>query len=615
VARRSRRGSPQVRLRAGFILIAMVFSLFAARLVQLQGVDPGQYAAMAAAQGTRTLTLPAQRGEIFDRFGEPLADSVEGRAVIANPAETADAAPQVATFLARELGVDYTTTLRKLRVEGSRFQYIARHVPATKADDVMKAASEIAADAAEKKDKTTQTGFGGLFTQRDPIRIYPAHDVAANVLGFVGEPSKKADVEKGRTYQPYGGLEEAFNKALSGKDGEERYEFGAGDNRLPLGDNTTVAPVDGQDITTTIDRDLQWYAQRTLRQAVIGAKARSGIAIVMDSQTGELLTLADYPTFDAEDPASAHVSDRRARSLNLAYEPGSVEKVLTMAALLDEGKVTPRTKLLVPGQLDRQDRPIKDHWEHGLIKLTLAGVLAKSSNIGTVLAADRFAPGELRSYLTRFGLGAASGVGLAGETRGSIPEGPAWTSQVGDRIAFGQSLSVNAVQMAAAVNTVANGGVRVDPTLIRGEATRDDGVRVGTDVSTTRRVVSEEAARQTTRMMQLVTDPEDGVAPAAQVPGYTVAGKTGTAQRVGTCVVDGVKQGCYDGTVTVSFAGFAPAQDPRFTVYVAIQAPTVAGAGGGATAGPVFSKIMGQALQRYSVPESTAPGRKYPVEW
>ncbi|MXG90833.1 penicillin-binding protein 2 [Nocardioides sp. YIM 123512] len=584
----------------------MVFSLFAARLVQLQGVDPGQYAAMAAAAGTRTLTLPAQRGEIFDRFGEPLADSVEGRAVIANPAETTDDAPAVAAFLARELGVDYTTTLRKLRVKGSQFQYIARHVPATKADDVL---------AAAKAQSDDVDGFKGLFTQRDPIRIYPAHDVAANVLGFVGEPSKKADVEAGRTYQAYGGLEEAFNKALSGKDGEERYEFGAGDTRLPLGNNTTVAPVDGQDITTTIDRDLQWYAQRTLRQAVIGAKARSGIAIVMDTQTGELLTLADYPTFDAEDPASAHKSDRQARSLNLAYEPGSVEKVLTMAALLDEGKVTPRTKLLVPGQLDRQDRPIKDHWEHGLIKLTLAGVLAKSSNIGTVLAADRFGSGELRSYLEKFGLGAVSGVGLGGETRGSIPEGPAWTSQVGDRIAFGQSLSVNAVQMAAAVNTIANGGVRVDPTLIRGEATRDDGTRVGTDVSTTRRVVSEEAARQTTKMMQLVVDPEDGVAPAAQVPGYSVAGKTGTAQRVGTCVVDGVKQGCYDGTVTVSFAGFAPAENPRFTVYVALQAPTVAGAGGGATAGPVFSKIMGQALQRYSVPESTAPGKKYPVEW
>jgi cell division protein FtsI (penicillin-binding protein 3) len=588
--RGSRRGSPHVRLRIGFVLIAMVLSLFGARLVQLQGLDPGSYAAMAAAEGTVDVVLPAERGDILDRNGQPLAVSVDGLMVVGNPEETEEQAPEIARFLAQRLDVDYIDVLKRLRgsKEGSQFEYLARHVPSTLAKDVLQEADD--------------RGFDGLSTRRDPVRSYPARDIAANVIGFLG------------TDQPYGGLEEIFDKALSGKDGSEKYEVGAG-NRIPLGDSTTVPAVDGRDLRTTIDRDLQWYAQRVLRQAVEDADGESGIAVVMDTRTGEVLALADDPTFDAADPAASPVRDRRARSLNLSYEPGSVEKVLTLSALIDAGKVDARTKMLVPGELHRQDRVIHDHWEHGLIKLTLAGVLAKSSNVGTVLASDRFAPGQLREYLAKFGLGQPSHVGLGAESRGNLPDPSLWNDQVEDRISFGQSLSVNAVQMAAAVNTIANKGVRVDPTLIQGEATRDDGMQIGTDVSTTRRVVSARAARQMTLMMERVVDADDGVAPAANVPGYRVAGKTGTAQRVVSCTVNGVKQGCYDGSNTVSFAGFAPAEDPRFTVYVVIQDPKVEGAGGGATAGPVFSDLMGFTLQRYGVAPSHRTQTVLPVEW
>ncbi len=586
--RGSRRGSPQVRLRVGFVLIAMVLSLFGARLVQLQGLDPGSYAAMAAAEGTVDVVLPAERGDILDRNGQPLAASIDGLMLVGDPKMTEDQAPEIARFLSQKLDVDYFTVLKRLRDKGSRFEYLARHVPSTLAKDVLREAED--------------RGYEGLSTRRDAVRSYPGHDVAANLVGFMG------------TDKPYGGLEEVFDKALSGKDGSEKYEVGAG-NRIPLGDNTTVPAVDGQDLHTTIDRDLQWYTQRVLRQAVERAGGSSGIAVVMDSRTGEVLALADDPTFDADDPGASPVKDRRARSLNLSYEPGSVEKVLTLSALIDTGKVNARTKMLVPGELHLQDRVIHDHWEHGLIKLTLAGVLAKSSNVGTVLASDKFDEGELRAYLARFGLGQPTNVGLGAESRGNLPDPSVWNSQIEDRITFGQSLSVNAMQMAAAVNTIANGGVRVDPTLIQGQARRDDGMEVGTDVSTTRRVVSTQAARQMTLMMERVVDQEDGVAPLANVPGYRVAGKTGTAQRVGTCTVNGVKQGCYDGTNTVSFAGFAPAEDPRFTVYVVIQAPKVEGAGGGITAGPVFSKLMGYALQRYGIPPSHREQTVLPIEW
>jgi cell division protein FtsI (penicillin-binding protein 3) len=569
-------------------MIAMVLSLFGARLVQLQGLDPESYAAMAAAEGTVDVVLPAQRGDILDRNGQPLAASIDGLMVVADPKLTEDQAPEIARFVSQELDVDYFVALKRLRAQGSRFEYLARHVPSTLANDVIRQAED--------------RGFEGLSTRRDPVRTYPGHDVASNIVGFVG------------TDKPYGGLEEVFNTYLSGRDGSEKYEVGAG-NRIPLGDNVTVPAVDGQDLHTTIDRDLQWYTQRVLRQAVEDAGGISGVAIVMDSRTGEVLALADDPTFDADDPGASPVRDRRARSLNLAYEPGSVEKVLTLSALIDAGKVTARTKLLVPGELHREDRTIHDHWEHGLIKLTLAGVLAKSSNVGTVLASDRFAPGELRSYLDRFGLGRPTNVGLGAESRGVLPDPSVWNDQIEDRISFGQSLSVNAMQMAAAVNTIANHGERVDPTLVKGRATRDDGMEIGTDVSTTHRVISPEAARQMILMMQRTVDPEDGVAPLAQVPGYVVAGKTGTAQRVGTCGTGAAARSCYDGTNTVSFAGFAPAQNPRFTVYVVIQAPKIAGAGGGATAGPVFSKLMGYALQRYGVPPDNRKQTRLPVEW
>ena len=580
-ATRRRRGSATVRLRLGFIVIAMVLSLFGARLVQLQGIDPKSYAAMAAAEGLVRVTLPAERGDILDRNGEPLADSVDGLMVVADPYMTTDEAPELAKFLATRLDVDYFRTLQLLREKGSRFEYVARRVPSTLATDVVSAAR--------------QAGFEGIDTRPDPIRDYPAGDVAANLIGFMG------------TDEALGGLERTFDTQLSGTDGSARYEIGGG-NRLPLGESTITRPVDGKDLRTTIDQDLQWFTQRVLRQTVEDSRGDSGFAVVMDSLTGEILALADHPTFDANHPLASSEEDLGSRAMSDVYEPGSVEKVLTLSGLIDAGKVTARTRLKVPGSLARQDRVIHDWFPHGVIRLTLAGVVAQSSNIGTVLSADKFARGELRSYLSQFGLGQTTNIGVRGETPGILPDPSVWTPQTQDRIAFGQSLSVNAVQMAAAVNTLANRGVRVSPSLIRGTATTEDGQRVGTDTTTTRRVVSERAARQTALMMERVVDPEVGVAPGANVPGYRVAGKTGTAQRVGE------ECGCYDGSFTVSFAGFAPADDPRFTIYVVVQNPRNGG-GGGSVTGPAFAKIMGYALRRYAVPPTGTKPSRLPVEW
>jgi cell division protein FtsI (penicillin-binding protein 3) len=579
--RGSMRGSPPFRLRFGLLVIAMVLSIFGARLVQLQGVDPNAYAEMAAAEGMVEVDLPASRGDILDRNGEPLAASVDGLMVVADPLLTADRAPELAKFLANRLDVDYFTILPRLREEGSRFEYIARRVPSTQATEVVAEAEE--------------AGFEGIDTRHDPVRDYPAGDVAANMVGFVG------------TDEALGGFERTFDSQLAGADGTARFAVGGG-NRIPLGESTIVPPEDGTDLRTTLDLDLQWYAQRVLRQTVEDARADSGFAVVMHTKTGEIMALADHPTFDASDPLQAPEEDLGSRAMSDVYEPGSVEKALTLSALIDSREVTPRTRIVVPPELRRDGRVIGDWFPHGQIRLTLAGVLAKSSNIGTVRASDRFAPGELRRYLSGFGLGERTDIGVRGEAPGILPDAGLWTRLVANRVAFGQSVSVNAVQMAAAINTVANGGLRVDPSLILGRATTDDGTVVGTDKTGTRRVISRKAAHQTALMMERVVAPEVAIAPGAAVPGYRVAGKTGTAQRVG------VGCGCYDGTFTVSFAGFAPADDPEFTIYVVVQNPRNGG-GGGSVAGPAFSKIMSFALRRYQVPPTGTRPSNLPVSW
>jgi cell division protein FtsI (penicillin-binding protein 3) len=580
--RRSLRGSAALRLRTGLVFIAVVMSFFGARLVQLQGVEPEKYATLAAATGgTVTVDLPATRGDILDRNGRPLADSVEGRMVVADPLQTRAHAAPIARFLSTRLHVDYFKTLHALSQEDTRFAYVARRVPASLAVRVVDAA--------------TALGYKGLDTRNDPVRSYPDHDIAANLVGFLG------------TDGPLAGLELTFDKELAGTDGSETYEVGAG-NRIPLGHSTVVPARNGTDLHTTIDEDLQFYTQRVLRQTVLGASADSGFAVVMDRASGEVLALADYPTYDATNPQASLPKNRNSLAMTSPYEPGSVEKVLTLSSLIDAGKVTERTRLVVPPQLPSGDRVIHDWFSHPTLHLTLAGVIAQSSNIGTAKAARLFAPGQLRSYLTKFGLGQRTNIGVNGETAGLLPSKAEWNGMLQDRIAFGQSVSVNGVQMAAAINTIANGGVHVSPSLVQGRARTDSGEVVGTDESTTNRVVSRSAATQMTHMMERVVNPDAGTAPLAQVPGYVVAGKTGTAQRVGpNCA-------CYNGTFTVSFGGFAPADDPRFTVYVVVQNPRNK-LGGGGTAGPAYSKIMSFALRRYGVAPSGAQPSHIPTTW
>jgi cell division protein FtsI (penicillin-binding protein 3) len=443
----------------------------------------------------------------------------------------------------------------------------------------------------------TDLGYKGLDIRRDPVRSYPAKDVGANITGYVNAKD-----------EPVAGAEERFDTLLSGTDGSATYDVGGG-NRVPLGDNSTTEPVDGEDLTLTIDRDLQWYTQRVLRQTVEDAGGESGVAVVLDSATGELLAVADDPTYDPNETHQRDTERLASRAFRDVYEPGSVQKVLTAAALIDAGVVDPLTEFTIPETLKSSDKQIHDYFDHGTLKYTLSGVIARSSNIGTALAA-RLMPGQrLYRYLRAFGLGSLTGIPGYAESAGLLSPGRDWMEINHDNIAFGQGLAVNAVQMAAAVNTIANGGVYVQPSLVKGRATTIDGVVTGSDVATQRRVVSEEAAAKTTEMMEMVTTKDVGTASTAAIEGYRVAGKTGTAQKIND------ECGCYDGTLfTVSFAGFAPADDPRFTVYVVVHEPTD-GLGGGMTAGPAFRKIMSYLLQRYAVAPTGSLPPELPNEW
>ncbi len=575
-----------MRLRVGLLVIAMLLSLFGARLFQLQGIDSKAYATRAAEAGLVNIQLPAKRGSILDRNGVPLAESVAGVMIVADPTRTTPNAEAIAKILSERLDLDYFDVLAKLakKNDRTRFVYVARRIPSTLASSVM--------------DELKKRSFVGVDTRSDPLRTYPAGDVGANLIGYLSDNPEKFS----------GGLERSFNKLLAGKDGSESYEVGGG-NRIPLGDNSQVKPVNGKNLKLTIDRDVQWYSQRVLRTAVEASKAEAGTAVVMDTRTGEVLALADYPTFDANKPGKADKADLGSRGLSDVYEPGSVEKVLTAASLINAGKVTPRTRFTVPPELPVLDRKIGDWFDHGTIHLTMAGVIARSSNIGTAMAASEFTPEQLWDYLDKFGLGQKTDVGFPGESRGLLPARDRWSLLTRAQIAFGQGVSVNALQMAAAINTVANAGQLVTPSLVEGRATTSAGNDVGTDTASRRTVVSAEAARQTAEMMELVTTQDVGTAPGAGIAGYRVAGKTGTAQEVGgECK-------CYaDGGLAVSFSGFAPADKPRFTVYVVVKKPGE-GASGGGTAGPVFRKILSYVLQKYAVPPTGTPGSTIPTRW
>ncbi|AIA03074.1 peptidoglycan D,D-transpeptidase FtsI family protein [Streptomyces noursei] len=580
---------------------------FVIRLVQVQGVDAAAYAAKANENRYVPVTLAAERGAITDRNGVDLATTVDAYDITADPSLLApdkikikDAPQQAAALLAPILDEPEATLAAKLNRPTSRYVLLARQ----RTPQVWKQIKDLrtaldAKAAAAPKSAPRPDVLLGIFADKHSKRVYPAGDLAAGVLGFVNATGKGA-----------GGLEAQLNKELAGKDGKLVYAQSGG-RRVPTADTQEHPAVPGTDVQLTIDRDIQWAAQQAISQQVQKSDADRGYVVVQDTRTGQVLALANAPGFDPNDLSKAGPDSLGNPALTDAFEPGSTSKLMTMAAVLQEGAATPSTRVTVPNRLHRGDRLFADDIDHDTWHLTLNGVLAKSSNIGTILAAGQLGTTQpqanqvLYSYLRKFGIGQPTGLGFPGETDGILAKPQDWNTSQQYTIPFGQGLSLNAVQAASVYSTIANGGTRIAPTLVRG-TTGPDGRYAPAPEPARNRVVSEKTASTLATMLESVVSDDEGTGAKAKIDGYRVGGKTGTSNRVDP------KTGRYHG-YTASFAGFAPADKPRITVYCAVQNPKRGSYFGGQVCGPIFQQVMAFALKTLQVPPTGAPPPRLPV--
>ncbi|WP_328288270.1 peptidoglycan D,D-transpeptidase FtsI family protein [Streptomyces blattellae] len=603
-----RLGSPRPRLRMVSLALTLVLIAFVVRLLQVQAVDADTLAAKAGENRYVGRTLSAERGEITDRNGIALATSEDAYDITADPTlftreqlKIDDGPEQAAALLAPILGVDQDGLVKKLRPENkeSRYALLARRQTPQVWQQIKDLKTALATKA--ESDKGTVNVLAGVLAEPTSKRVYPNSELAAGILGWVNADGKGG-----------GGVERQLNSELAGKDGKIRYAQSGG-RQVPTVASTETPAVPGSDVELTIDRDIQWAAQNAITEQVRESEADRGYVIVQDNQTGEILAMANSPGFDPNDLSQAEPDALHNWALEDAYEPGSTAKVMSMAAVLEENAATPLTHVVVPNRLHRGDRLFRDDIDHETWYLTLNGVLAKSSNIGTILATGQLGETQaesneiLYSYLRKFGLGSYSGLGVPGETKGILAPPDQWSTSQQYTIPFGQGMSLNAMQAASVYSTIANGGVRVEPSLIRG-TTGPDGRFTPAAKPKKTKVVSEKTAKSLSQMLESVVDDREGTGTKARIPGYRVAGKTGTANRVDPAT------GKYHG-YTSSFAGFAPADNPRVTVYCAIQNATAGSYFGGQICGPVYKEVMEFALKTLQVPPTGAKPANLPVTY
>ncbi|MDO5676540.1 MAG: penicillin-binding protein 2 [Propionibacteriaceae bacterium] len=592
-------GRSSVRIRVFMIVFALLLGTAGLRAVQLQGLDSQAFAAEAAEKISASRDLPATRGEILDRNGEVMATTEPAMLVFIDPdmvrtngadkrypmkkkklEETEVAPGAVADILVKHLGGRKEKYLEVIDTPDSRYEIIARRVPAA-------TFTAIQADMRAGFDGEGKRPWWGVFGTPDPIRVYPNRSVASNVVGFVN-----ADGDGGA------GFEYALNEQLKGTPGKEIFDKSTY-GRIPLGTNIMEPPIDGATVELTIDADFNWMVEQALAEGMRISGAKTGTAVVSNLKTGEILALANGPSFDSANPGASDSKDLGNRAVTEVYEPGSVQKVLTMAALADQGLVTPDTRMVVPGSIPSGGGIVRDSFSHGDLKLTARGIMAQSSNVGMIKLTRNLDKETLSNYLSSFGLGAKPGTGLPGESTGQIP-GKSMPDYTRDQISFGQGLSLNAIQMAAAVGAVTNGGTYYSPKLIK-SITDADGNPIDLPEQVSRRVISEEASADVVEMMESVISLND----KRKINGYRTAGKSGTAQRFDpNCM-------CYNG-FTASFVTVAPAEDPQILVYVVLDQPRN-GNLGSQLALPVTNNILSLALPRYNVPPSTSEAPDLPL--
>jgi cell division protein FtsI (penicillin-binding protein 3) len=552
-----RRGSPvNRRIRLLLALLALAFAATFVRAAWIQGVRASSLGRLARVQHRETVALPASRGTIYDRTGVQLAIGEQATTVYADPKQVANPRA-VALAAGRALGVDPAPLVPRLSDRRLSFVYVAR-----KADP-------------EKAAVLEKRGIRGLGFYPEERRSYPQGTVGAQVLGYAGVDN-----------DGLAGLELGLDRTLVGHPGSQTFVKDPAGQAIDVVRET--APREGRDLYLTLDHTVQANAEQVLRDTVARWHARSASAIVLDPRTGALLAMAVEPGYDANLFPRAPAEWQKNRAVVDTYEPGSTFKLVTVAAALSESLVSPSTAFTLPYSIQVADRVVHDAEERGTERMTVAQILARSSNVGAITLAKLLGPDRLGSWISRFGFGRKTGIDFPGESRGLVLPPDEWSGSTIGNVPIGQGIAVTGVQMAAAYAAIANGGVWVRPHLV-------DRVAGSARVRPARRrVVSRPIAAQLATMLKGVVA-EGGTGTNAEISGYQVAGKTGTAQKADP------RHGYSTGRYVASFVGFVPASRPRLVVLVTVDEPKGA-IFGGVVAAPAFQQIARFDLQYLEVP-------------
>jgi cell division protein FtsI (penicillin-binding protein 3) len=556
------------RIRFLLAVFVVAFAAMLGRAFWLQTIQAGTLSRLATEQHDSTVTLPAGRGSILDRNGLQLAIGREATTVFANPRQVAD--PRAAALVAgKDLGLDPEELYPKLADRSRGFVYLAR-----KADP-------------ERARTLKARAITGLFFTSEERRAYPQGRIAAHVLGYAGIDNRGL-----------AGLELQTDRPLAGRAGHERFV------RDPTGRSIdvveSVPAQDGDDAVLTLDHTIQSHAEEVLQRTVTSWGAKAASAIVLDPRNGEILAMAVVPGFDANRYGQVPRELQRNRAVTDTYEPGSTFKLVTVAAALSTGVVSPGTAFTLPDQIQVADRTIHDSHERETQRMTVAQILSRSSNVGTITLAQMLGQNRLGRWIERFGFGKKTGVDFPGETRGIVLPVEKWSGSTIGNVPIGQGIAVTPMQMAAAYGAVANGGLWVQPHLVK---------QIGTRAASSprrRRIVSRPVASQVMAMMQDVVNEAGGTGALARLEGYSVAGKTGTASKP-------EKGGYSDSRYVASFVGVVPAGSPRLVVLVSVDEPHGA-IWGGVVAAPAFQEIARYALQYLEIPPDLEDGGEAAAE-
>ena len=572
------------RLGAFAVFLFLMVAVLGFRLVDFQVVRAAEIQEQSLETRKITQTISSLRGDILDSSGHVLAKTVFRYDVNVAPkhvgpvfqtidgVRTERSVDDIAMDLSQLLGIDYGELVLKLEGD-SEYSNLAKTVNA------------------EIYNAIRDMNVPWVFFDQFEDRLYPMGAVAGNILGFVGNDGT-----------PLAGLERQYNTCLAGIDGQETYERSAEGVRIPSSSQTSQPTENGGALNLTIDANLQFFAQQVLADTVNNLSAEWASAIVLEVETGKILAAAEAPTVDPNDPAAVESADRGSRIFQAAFEPGSIMKALSAAMVLDTGTADEYDTVAAPDrmQLDFDNEYIKDSFSHEDFTLSLAGVLRYSSNTGMTTFASQIDRKVRYDYLQKFGFGTVSPLMFEGESSGILHPVSEWDEMTNLVTTFGQGISVTSLQMAYAYQAIANGGVRLDPVLVD-SCLNEDGTVAYEPTQQATRVVSTSSANLDLELMEKVVE-FGGVGKTAAIPGYRVAGKTGTAQ---------LKDGSgYGEEYAISFYGIAPAEDPKFVVGITIYKPE--GVSNSSQATPPFKAIMQQALKHYRIPPSTSESRSVP---